>query len=498
MRWLALIHRYLGIAIGILMAAWCLSGIVMMYVSYPGLTRRVHFLHPLDLRGCCGSLERSLPDDQPVRSFQLEMLAGRPVLRVRAAPPSVIDLRSGSEIATVSPQQAQAVAADFVAVSAADVTPVSTAGVASASAADIAAAGTGVDVAAGIGKREHLRLQQTLDYDQWTLEGIPRDEPPLYRFAANDAAGTEAYVSLRSGRLVQTTTARQRFWNWLGAVPHWLYFARLRRNGPLWTRVVVWTSLAGCLLTATGLYLGVQRFLRRPQGRRWSPYRGLLLWHHVPGFIAGVFALTWVASGLISMNPWGFLESTVQPRESTLVTGREVKQAIAALSHLPLPTDWVSVDSAPLNGHLYLIATTAAGLRTRWDSQGSPSPLRAPEVEQWVRTLTGSEVAPELLSHEDAYYFSHHRNIVVLPAYRAIAPDAEHTRYYIDAVSGSLLSVVDGNTRWYRWLHEGLHRMDFAASLRSRPLWDVVMWVLLCAVTTICCTGAILGIRRLR
>jgi hypothetical protein len=467
MRWLILIHRYLGIAIGILMAAWCLSGIVMMYVSYPELTRtdRLRALRPLELRDCCASLDRTLPDDAQLMSFQLEMLGGGPVLRLRPAAGAarLIELRTGERIEPVSVRAAQAVAADFA-------------------------------VAAGV--HATMRLQQTVDYDQWTLEGVGRSEPPLYRFTAGDPAGTTAYVSLHTGRLVQTTTARQRFWNWLGAIPHWLYFANLRHNGPLWSRVIVWTSLAGSFLALTGLYLGIQRFIRRPRGS-WSPYRGLLLWHHVPGFIAGVLALTWVASGLISMNPWGFLDSTAEPPEPSLLSGLQVKQAIAALARAPLPQSCVSVDSAPLNGHLYLVGATVGGARTRLDSQGSPSPLTAPEVAQRVRELTGADITAEVLTHEDAYYFSHHHNIVTLPVYRAVGSDAEHTRYYIDAVSGALEGIVDGNSRWYRWLHEGLHRMDFTPMLRTRPLWDVIMWMLMCAVTMICFTGAILGIRRL-
>jgi hypothetical protein len=468
MRWLILTHRYLGIAIGILMAAWCLSGIVMMYVGYPALTRaeQLRALRPLDLHTCCASLDRSsLPDEEPIASFQLQMLAGRPVLRVRRSggSSSVLDLSDGHSIEPVSSVQAQTVAADF---------------------------------AAAAGLRGTPQLRETRDYDQWTLTGIPRSERPLYHFTANDPGGSEAYVSLRTGRLVQMTTARERFWNWLGAVPHWLYFARLRHNASLWNRVVIWTSLLGCFLAATGLYLGMHRFLRSPQGR-WSPYRGLLLWHHIPGFIAGVFALTWVASGLVSMNPWGFLDSEAQGPTPLRLSGLQVKQAVAALARRPLSQDLVSIDSAPLNGSLYLIATDATGRRTRLDDRGASSPLQAPEVEQWVRTLTGASVTPELLNHEDAYYFTHHQDIVELPVYRAVATNADRTRYYIDAVSGAIVNVVDGNSRWYRWLHEGLHRMDFTPTLRARPLWDVIMLVLMSAVTTICSTGAILGIRRL-
>ena len=57
----------------------------------------------------------------------------------------------------------------------------------------------------------------------------------------------------------------------------------------------------------TGLYIGVRQLLRRPDGR-WSPYDGFNLWHHVAGLVFGVLTLSWILSGLLSMNPWGLLE----------------------------------------------------------------------------------------------------------------------------------------------------------------------------------------------
>lgn len=470
MRWLVLFHRYAGIVLGILMAAWCLSGLVMMYVGYPSLEEpdRLRALRPLDLHSCCAFApgENGLDDDARIASFQLEMLAGRPLARLYLEDGTwrMLDLASdgGSAIDSVSPQQARAVAADFA------------------------------------GPSASLKPDRVIDHDQWTVAGIARRERPLYRFAVDDRQGTEAYVSQRTGRLVQATTARQRFWNWLGAVPHWLYFTALRSHPHLWSQVVVWTSFAGCFLVATGLWLGVQRFLRRPPGH-WSPYRGLLLWHHVPGLIAGVFALTWVASGLISMNPWGFLDSSDDgpPRTGT-ISGAQARRALEDLSRAPPPGRYVSIASSLFDGKLYLIATTAADVRTRLDAQGIPRPLSATEIQRQARSLTGTDVQPELMTAEDPYYFSHHRETAPLPVYRCVLPDAERTRYYIDPLSGALLRRVDGNSRWYRWLHEGLHRMDFTPVLRARPLWDAVMWALMSGVATLCCTGAVLGIRRLR
>ena len=34
-RWLVIVHRYLGVALGALMLLWCLSGMVMLFVHYP-------------------------------------------------------------------------------------------------------------------------------------------------------------------------------------------------------------------------------------------------------------------------------------------------------------------------------------------------------------------------------------------------------------------------------------------------------------------------------
>jgi hypothetical protein len=64
-----------------------------------------------------------------------------------------------------------------------------------------------------------------------------------------------------------------------------------------------------------------------------------------------------------------------------------------------------------------------------------------------------------------------------LPVYRLVL--ASGTRYYLDSVSGMLVAKLDAASRAYRWLHEGLHRLDFAGGLRTRPQWDLIMLLLM-------------------
>jgi hypothetical protein len=466
MRLVLLLHRYLGIAVGALMLMWCLSGIVMMYVSYPALDEgtRLKHLEPLDWGGCC-KLPPAVPDTQSISQIQVEMLAGHPVLTFgRGSKSRPIDLLTGSFLGGVSVAQARAAAVRF-----------------------------------GSAEPSLLGL---IDHDQWTVGGEYESQRPLYRFAAGDEARSDIYVSSITGRVVQVTTARQRFWNWIGSVPHWLYFAQLRRHAVLWSQVVIYTSLLGCFLAGVGIYLGVYQLAVQPKGS-WSPYRGFNLWHHIGGLLFGVFALTWVLSGLLSMNPWGWLEGagaqaeTLQLHETLEPGATRMTAVLQALSEAR-PKDIVSIKGAPLDGRLYFIASTAGGGRRRLDATGLPAPLSGAELMFVARILdsSGASPAPQSMREDDDFYFSHHSAVAALPVYRVI-DGASGTRYYVDPVSGMIVAKIDRSAQAYRWLHEGLHRLDFAAALRGRPQWDLIMLLLMTGVTEVCGTGAYLGYRHL-
>src|ERR1700744_574293 len=152
-RWLLLLHRYLGIGLGLLMVMWCLSGLVMMYVSYPALpeTARIEQLAPIAWKGCCRF--PNAPDN--ARSWagaQIEMLAGRPTLYLEDQSRPV-DLLSGAEVAGISVAQAAQVAARFPAAATRGASP---------------------------------RLLGLIDHDQWTVSGEFRRFRPLFRFALED------------------------------------------------------------------------------------------------------------------------------------------------------------------------------------------------------------------------------------------------------------------------------------------------------------------------
>jgi hypothetical protein len=442
-----------------------------MYVGFPRFTEqdRARTLSLIPWQACCQVADGLIPDDQQFYRVQIENLLGTPVLRLRRPPrpDAVIDLMQGIGVRRFDIADAQAIALD--------------------AARRIAGPATVVSGA-------------TIDEDQWTVGRYRRDRP-LHRFAFDDPERSIVYISSTNGQVVLRSTSAQRFWNWLGAIPHWFYLTALRGDGPLWSETVIWASIVGAVLTILGLCLGITQFRRGKDGK-FSPYRGLFCWHHLAGLVFGLFTLTFVISGLVSMNPWGFLEGRSGGGETSRLEGPlprwgEVRTSLAAMQARSV--DAVSLTTAPFAGKLFWLATATDGTVTRFDASGDAAPLSEPELAQAAERIVGATgiSAQGMLREEDAYYFSHHDR-VALPVYRIIANDAESTQYYVDPVSGALLQRADANARWHRWLFAGLHRLDFTTWLRARPAWDIVVVVLMLGGLIASGTGVYLAARRIR
>ncbi len=144
-----------------------------------------------------------------------------------------------------------------------------------------------------------------IERDQWTVAGGFNRHRPLWK-AELAGRRTGALCLVQDRRGGARHKSGERFWNWLGSVPHWIYFTEIRKDNALWRQVVMWVS-GPCMIAAfTGLWIGVLRTRigkRRFRGGRITPYRGWMEWHHVAGLIGGVMLTTWIFSGWLSVDP---------------------------------------------------------------------------------------------------------------------------------------------------------------------------------------------------
>jgi hypothetical protein len=492
-RSLILTHRYFGIALSLLVAVWFASGIVMMYAGgMPRLTPelRLERLAPLDfqrVRLTPSAAAARAGRDGAVGRAVLSTTMDRPAYRFTAAPTTTVFADTGEVLEEISVAQAQTIASKFVRV-----------------------------------PEEQVEYERTLtDVDQWTL-GQGRNLP-LHKFRVTDDRGTELYIASRSGEVTMLTTSRSRLLAWMGTIPHWLYFAWLRTNQPLWYRLVVWTSAIACVVALLGLILGVTQFRRtRPFRLAASiPYSGWMRWHYVTGVVFGVFTLTWAFSGLLSMEPFAWTNATglEVPREA--LTGGPVDLSrfgavdAEAWGRIGKGATIKEVEFTRIqDAHYYVVhrAASSASTTTRaerlhqpYDVVGRVVPERllvaadtlAVRDERFKSALPDVPIVEHtLLSDYDSYYYSRGRQ-TPLPVLRVKFADPAETWVYVDPAMSQVLAEIHRLNRLERWLYSGLHNLDFAFWYSS-PLWDVGMIVLCAGGLASSGIAVLLGVRRIR
>ncbi len=473
-RYIFLLHRYLGIGLGVIVTLWCLSGFVMMYVPFPEVSRQEKlFASPhLTFDDCCQVPSVDEFAEIPLSSARISLWPFRPILFLtgQGGEQYAIDLHSGEYLYEITSDMARAAARQY---------------------ANQSGSGT------------VTQSEGMVESDQWTVTGYFNQLRPFHKYRIFDGDGTRLYVSAVTGEVVQETRRAERFLNWGGAVIHWLYPSIIRQHQTLWYWTVVSLSIIGLFLTLTGLYIAI-RYLQLKKGKPLSPYSGLGMWHHYIGLAFGILTLTWVGSGLLSMQPWGLLEgrstaferAAVQ-RDGQMLFDQQFRDQLRGLQGADLGGDVVWIEFSKADGAIGAILYNKSGDAVRYDpTTWLPDSLNDFYFEQVAERIKPENEIREAvwIEQQDNYYYSLKSN-VRLPVYRVTYDDGEIA--YFDNVTGELVYLVDSQRKWYRWLFNGFHSLDFTAGLRQRPVWDFVVWLLLGGVTAGAITGTWLGYQRL-
>ncbi len=481
-RVILLVHRYLGIAVGLLLVLWFASGFVIMYTGgMPALSEseRLTRLAELNFRSIEVDPEQARRLIGETASPILTSVMGRPAYRF---PSGVVFADSGERLSrrVLSSRQ---IVAEF----------------------------------SGAHEQDIERLGRVGEVDQWTI-GL-QGELPLEKFRVRDGRGSQVYVSPRYGQVVLHTTRPDRVWAWFGAIPHWLYVVELRRDTALWNRVVLWLAALGCVLTLLGLVM-IFTQLRPQRPFNWStaiPYRGVMRWHYQTGALFGLATLGWMFSGLLSMEPWAWTRASGLALPRDLLQGGAVDldrftELGSALTEWQVQAGEPQIKEVSFHrtdtSYYYRITVVARdshwGFERRLVSADTGTESLLPLTQEDVLTrLAGATDhairAADLLSDYDHYYYSRqsrHEPMPVLPVLRIKFADPQETWVYVDMLRAEL---VARNSRWNRldrWLYNGLHSLDVAAFYRQRPLWDVVVIVLLSGGLVLVVLGCIQGWRR--
>ena len=474
---MARLHRWLALAVGVMLPVWFATGMVLSFQPFPSLGQGAKLAAAESLRLAPGTAFQPFTPSSPAaapRRIRLVSIDGaeRFLVQQSDGQTQAFDARTGRALAPID----------------------------AATAGRIAAAFAGVAVGA---------VEGPIEQDRWTVHDKYLLHRPLFRVRLADAAATELYLSAATGEVLQRTTATQRGWNQVGALLHWLNLGNLRAHFDAWHFTIRSVATLALGLTLAGLAIGLLRLrqARRLARPRASPFRGLQRLHHLSGLFAGFVILWWLVSGWLSLDQGTFFSSDQPtPQQRQALRGLDLVSAAAAFG----PLDALGLGSAvelefsALNGRPLLIARGRAAGDSRLfivDLQGD---IRRIEqlADAELRTAVNAAMTPrrvrEVLPIAADDGWARRDSPFSATTRRFVLDDGDPTWVHVDARSGEIVSVMDASRRRYRWIVDGLHTMDFPPLNRAGNAWHVV---LLCATTlglAFTATGVVLGWRRLR
>jgi uncharacterized iron-regulated membrane protein len=441
---LYLTHRWIGIVTCLFFAIWFVSGLVMLYVPFPSLSQqeRLEGLAPIDWPQV-----RMQPEAPTARSMVLEMLGTQPVWRIEAADGARHAARAvdGRPLLHTDAAEARGIAALF--------------------------------------GRTPVAALSRVERDQWTVAGGFDRHRPLWKAELAGPRGRTLYVSSTGGGVVLDTDTHERFWNWLGSIPHWIYLTAIRQDNAVWRQVVMWVS-GPCIVGAvTGMWIGVLRTRlgkRRFKGGRRTPYHGWMEWHHWAGLIGGLFLVGWIFSGWLSVDPFRLFASKgigqaearafagggpirIDPKTLAMRAGDARRITIYRAAGRPL----LLVERA---GRAAQVLDAATLMPARPDPRAL---ITAAQV-----LLPGAGIGQvDLLRAPDAYWYGV-SGAPVLPVLRVRFADAAGTWAHIDPATGRLLGDMDRRRRIYRWAFDLLHRWDLNVLIAAGPARHILIWLM--------------------
>jgi hypothetical protein len=465
-KWLIQLHRRLAIVLWAPFIVWFASGIAMLFGGMPGLrpTDRLRLLEPVPVGKIAVSpmeAARGAAVPGSLESVSVVTVLGRPAYRFNGTATVFAD--SGERL-----ERVDAAASVRIVASSLRLAP----------------------------ERVHYARMLAAP-DQWTV-GLGLHSP-LHVLTVDDGRGTEAYVSAHTAEVVLTTDRRSRAIGWVSAIPHWFYLTAIRSQERLWRQVVLWTSALGAIVACAGVLVGVVQYRAR--------YAGVKRWHHRAGVLFGPFAVTWIVSGWLSMQPFQWAApSDLRPRIIDSLSGGGLDvSTFPRLDH----DKWLATTGGA-GQEIDLIRAFGEPRYVIRDAGAAPMVVSASTLTRRppfdanaiaARLRTAMRDAPvgasSTLTDYDAYYHDREHSLP-LPVARVEFADAQRTIAYIDLATGALVADFTRRQRIERWAYHGLHSLDFPVFDHARLLRTIIVITLCAGGLTLSVLGAAMAVARLR
>ena len=470
------IHRILGTLLSILFLVWFLSGFVMIYHTFPKvqLQDKYRTMSELDIKDISPDTILSfIPEEETITHIQLHKPAGQPVFKIRTDKQTyqISAINPAAAVGSISFDEIRIYAQQW------NIAPIE-------------------------------RVDTLYQLEQWIPFSRYREDMPIYKFYFSDNLQHQLYVSSVTGEAIQFTDKESRFWSWLGAIPHWIYFTGLRQDARLWSDLIIWLSGIGCIMCLSGTILGIRSYYRiyRKKKQFRSPYKKTAYkWHHILGFFFGLFVFTFAFSGMMSLAQvpqWISKQHNKDIQKQLLQKGQTLPLAQyrtdihTIRKHYPSgikSVEWTSFGHIPI--YKIIVEDTMLFVNAT-DTYIRPLLLSEQNVNDYISNIHTENKIFTLLNEYDDYYIAR-KSELPLPVYKVCIDDPDKSIYYINPRTGDI-RYFNANTRIRKWTYQGLHSFSFKW-LADRPvLWNILMWTTMIGGTIVSLTGVWLGIKYIK
>ncbi|NOU61133.1 PepSY domain-containing protein [Marinifilum caeruleilacunae] len=457
----------------LMFVAWFVSGIVLIFDGFPHASREGRFLHLEEFKEADFEVIQA-----PPASFKgkvsLELSEGRAVYRVKTGKKAqkTYDAVSLQPIASFGEDHAKQLSSSF----------------------------NGYPV---------KKIEKIDELDDWTPWSYYKPLLPFYKCSMSDPAHSVLYISEKTGEIVQETNRRARWSARFGAIPHWIYFKKLRMAKDTWRLVVIILSSIGILMTLTGIYAGIVR-IRKRKKESISPYKKFWYkWHHLTGFFFGLFVFTFILSGLISVANIPDWMVGVNSKEKKKISWNQKLDLAAFENTTPKEIfkglknktgirkiEWKTVFGQPQFRVYYHDYQQSEVYCLKGGNVVPQKKFSLSDIENQAKVICKD--LPFTLSHQanyDNYYSGSAMHYLPSTAYKIELSDAAQTWLYIDPASGERIKKLTKNSRVRRWLYRFLHTFDIPILKKYDWIRKTILLLLSFAGLAVSITGLVISVK---
>lgn len=467
------LHRITGTIISLFLLMWFITGLVLIYHSFPNVSAPDKYKHmsvlPDSLPSVNTVLEEAGETQKQIKNLSVTYFQDQVLFALEKKDTTTYITPNEESKAPITKQTLLNIGSDWV-------------------------------------NAPIIKIDTLTERDIWIMYSKYDRELPIYKLHFDDDLKHQLYISSRTGEIQQFTNKDERFWAWIGSIPHKFYVPALRKHTDAWVWALTIGGIIGLLGGITGMILGINVLYRNYKNRHQltSPYKKRWYrWHHILGLFFGIFVITFSFSGAMALQriPQWVIKTHGDYRASdSKVRGKQLPLDHYKLDYNLLKKHYPAIKSIEWSHFQDIpIYNIIVDDKTLCIDASSDSIKELQLTENQIIDAIKKVHEPtntykiKLINEYEEYYLSR-KNELPLPVYKVEVDNEDKSNYYVNPATGKF-KYVNKTNRVKKWVFSGLHYLNIKFLIERPLLWNILLWILCIGGILFSLTGVVLSFK---